>query len=379
MRKILILWFFTICNLTSAQIIDFPDANFKNALVNTLCVDTNGNDIGDADADFNDDGEIDMSEAIAVKHLIVHNNSIQSLVGIEKFNNLKWLNCNYNQLAYLNVQDLVNLTSLRCENNQLTSLNVQGLANLKSLRCDYNQLTSLDVQGLINLVELYFSNNQLISIDLHGLTKLEFLVCWTNQLTYLNVNEQTNLVGLICFNNKFKYLEVEGLANLKFLGCSDNELTTLYVQGLTNLEYLHCVSNQLTTLFIKGTKLTESLFFENNPDLSYICCNEDRITEIKNMAIANNQNCEVDSECNVTNSQDQYTNINIYPNPVNDILYLDSNDHWTKAEIFDIAGRIMRSVNLHISSMDVSDLQSGTYFIRLKDGDKIGLVKFVKI
>ncbi|HMR89532.1 MAG TPA: T9SS type A sorting domain-containing protein, partial [Saprospiraceae bacterium] len=62
-----------------------------------------------------------------------------------------------------------------------------------------------------------------------------------------------------------------------------------------------------------------------------------------------------------------------------DILYLDTKDNWTKAEIYDIAGRIMRSISLDSSSIDVSGLESGTYFIRLKDGKKVGLVKFVKM
>ena len=78
-------------------------------------------------------------------------------------------------------------------------------------------------------------------------------------------------------------------------------------------------------------------------------------------------------------TKDITTEVNIYPNPVTDVLYLDTNDHWIKAEIFDIAGRIMRSISLDTSSMNVSELESGTYFIRLKDVDKVGLVKFVKM
>ncbi|CAG0898805.1 unnamed protein product [Darwinula stevensoni] len=45
-------------------------------------------------------------------------------------------------------------------------------------------------------------------------------------------------------------------------------------------------------------------------------------------------------------TKDITTEVNIYPNPVTEILYLDKNDHWTKAEIYDIAGRIMRSASL---------------------------------
>ncbi len=73
------------------------------------------------------------------------------------------------------------------------------------------------------------------------------------------------------------------------------------------------------------------------------------------------------------------TAISIYPNPVTDILYLQTDEIWTKAEIYDISGRIMRVVSLDSQSIDVSILERGTYFIRLRNGNKIGRVKFVKI
>ncbi|MBK8349507.1 MAG: hypothetical protein IPL08_18610 [Saprospiraceae bacterium] len=56
MRSLLVFCFLALCMVANAQIIDFPDANFKNALVNTLCADTDGDNIGDADADLNNDG-----------------------------------------------------------------------------------------------------------------------------------------------------------------------------------------------------------------------------------------------------------------------------------------------------------------------------------
>ena len=90
---------------------------------------------------------------------------------------------------------------------------------------------------------------------------------------------------------------------------------------------------------------------------------------------------EAQTEINnpISSINDITTMVNIYPNPVTDIFFLDTNENWTKAEIFDISGRIMRSMSLDSSSIDVSGLESGTYFIRLKHGDKVGLVKFVKM
>lgn len=44
-------------------------------------------------------------------------------------------------------------------------------------------------------------------------------------------------------------------------------------------------------------------------------------------------------------------------------------DTWTKAEIFDVAGRIMRAASLSSLYIDVSTLESGTYFVRLRNGE----------
>ncbi len=77
--------------------------------------------------------------------------------------------------------------------------------------------------------------------------------------------------------------------------------------------------------------------------------------------------------------QDIITDVNIYPNPVRDIIYLESDENWSKAEIFDVSGRILRSVSLDGQYIDVNGLESGTYFVRLRDGEKVGVVKFVKL
>ncbi len=113
------------CGLfVQAQIVNIPDANFKNALINSRCVDTNFDHVGDTDADTNDDGQIQVSEAAAVSWLIVDHRNISDLTGIQAFSNLNYLKCNDNILTNLNLQGLINLNYVRCYSNQLTSLNV---------------------------------------------------------------------------------------------------------------------------------------------------------------------------------------------------------------------------------------------------------------
>jgi len=331
MKNVLILLFLAFCGVASGQIIDFPDPNFKNALVNSKCVDLDGNGSPDADADLNNDGEIVVDEALQIKYLNVWNKNIFSLDGIENFINLKELNCGLNKLTTLNVIDLLNLMTLECYSNQLTTLNVQGLTNLIELRCEINQLTSLNVQGLMNLEYLTCRSNQLTSINIQGLTNLYHLDCNSNKLTSLNLDELTNLTELFCHQNLLIFLNVEGLTklitlychqnrltslivrgftNLKSLDCHSNLLKSLEVQGLTNLYHLDCSFNQLTFLYIKGIKFDQGIFqpvfFSSNPNLSYICCNEEIIPIIKTKVRSHDQNCEVNSYCSFTPGGNYY-------------------------------------------------------------------------
>ena len=73
-----------------SQIVDIPDANFKSLLINTVCADFNGNGFPEEDVDTNDDGEIQVSEAQAVKGLSFDDVSgVSSLVGLSSFNNIE--------------------------------------------------------------------------------------------------------------------------------------------------------------------------------------------------------------------------------------------------------------------------------------------------
>ena len=81
----------------------------------------------------------------------------------------------------------------------------------------------------------------------------------------------------------------------------------------------------------------------------------------------------------VSSTGDIVQSVIIYPNPVSDILYLQTNEQWTKAEIYDISGRIIRQVSVDRSSLDVSRLESGLYLARLFNGTKAGQIKFVKL
>ena len=78
MRQFYTLLFFLTCTFLNAQIVNIPDPNFKNALI-------------DEGVDTNNDGEIQVSEAEAVLNLNVNDRNISSLEGIQSFINLEEL------------------------------------------------------------------------------------------------------------------------------------------------------------------------------------------------------------------------------------------------------------------------------------------------
>jgi uncharacterized repeat protein (TIGR01451 family) len=370
MKNILILLFLAFCGVANGQIINFPDPNFKNALVNTKCVDTDGDGVGDADADLNNDGEIDMSEALEVERLEISSNEIISIEGIQHFKELKLLNCLSNKIQSLNVNSLNKLEEINCGYNLLTSLNFENLLNLKEVYCYYNNLTALTFSNTPNLTLLLAQNNKLITFETNQIPKIKRLTLRVNELSTLNINglqklesleiggnqissiEFINLPALIVLSiggvNKFKYLEIKDLPNLEELNlaysntetlklfnlpsllrvdainaklnhvdliqlpslslidvksnqlkkldvrdlpeldallCSENLLEELLVENVPKIQTLYCRWNNLKALYYKENALPPGLDFNNNPNLKYICTTDKNSTRFRDLVL----------------------------------------------------------------------------------------------
>lgn len=70
--------------------------------------------------------------------------------------------------------------------------------------------------------------------------------------------------------------------------------------------------------------------------------------------------------------------LSIYPNPVKDVLNIQSKNQIVKAEIYDVNGRILISTSLKGNSIHVSELSKGNYIIKLFSKDKTTVHKFIK-
>ena len=249
---------------TQAQVVDIPDPYFKAALLWGLVVDTNGNGIGDSDADTNNDGLIQVSEAEAVQGLFVFYQYISSLEGIQSFTNLEELDCSENQLISLDLTFNLNLIKLNCSENQLIDLNITQNVNLEELNCSLNQLTDLNILQNSNLKILSCYFNQLTELTISHLTSLTHLTTYANPLNNIDVTQNENLISLYCINNQLSTLDVSQNSNLVQLECNYNQLNDIDISQNQLLEVLNVSNNQLTSIDVTQNHLLEYLEVYNN-------------------------------------------------------------------------------------------------------------------
>ncbi|WP_374550660.1 T9SS type A sorting domain-containing protein [Flavobacterium sp.] len=370
------LFFFLLflTGTTNAQIVNIPDANFKDALLQIYGIgnakDINGNDIK---IDSNLDGEIQESEAQNVYQLWVDGFSIYNLTGIEAFVNLEFLECSTNILVSLDLSQNINLNTIDCKNNQLTYLNVSQCIGLINLNCSENQLSSLDISQNPNLITLNCENNQLVNLDVSqniNLTSLYFndlsttfdfsqntslinlryaspnldtinlsnninLVDLTvsGGLTSLDISNNINLTDLNCSVNQLVFLDLSQNVNLINLFCSFNQLTSLDISNNINLLSLSVEYNQLTsldtsnninllTLYVENNQLSV-LNVSNNINLQYLTCENNLLVTLD---LTHNSNLEYMSLGNVgltSLSLNQNTHLHSFYCHQNDLTFID--------------------------------------------------------
>ncbi|MCF6132830.1 T9SS type A sorting domain-containing protein [Flavobacterium wongokense] len=267
MKKVFyILALFTA--VANAQIVTIPDANFKAKLlqadtINSIARNTGGIAIK---IDTDNDGEIQVSEALTVAQLQLTNSNISDLTGISAFSNLLILNCDTNNLNSLDVSANTNLQSLSVFANGLTSLDVSNLTALQGLTCSNNFLTSLDVSNLPVLYSLSCNANQLASLNVIGDASLQTIYCSNNQLTSLDAGNLTALTTLSCYDNpNLASLNLVGNLNLRNLTCQNGQLTNLDLRNLNSLISVNCSNNLLTEILLGNNNGMSDLNCSRNP------------------------------------------------------------------------------------------------------------------
>jgi len=80
-------------------------------------------------------------------------------------------------------------------------------------------------------------------------------------------------------------------------------------------------------------------------------------------------------------SVNQPFSYSMYPNPVNSLLNFSGINDVTKIDIFDLTGKLIRTINLEYTkeiSINVNDFQSGVYFVKVYNNSGVQATKFIK-
>ncbi len=286
MRNKLFLLALTLFSLgVSCQIINFPDAGFKEALLGTnpsnfvLCYDSSGNNIV---ADQNNDGEIQLSEAAQIYRIDFRQiSNYSSLEGINSFVNLEsiyYINDSNNshihgKIGNISIDGLSHLRTVNlsdCDVSKASFKNCAVLSEVKSdFRDSYNTYPDPNIHGntteltINNCPKLNFvswTNNNVASANIADAPELKHLELRGNSLTSFDASQLTNLEYLDLSNNQATWGPLTGEANF------DPSLTSVNINGLTKLNHLNA-SHQL--LNNQGIDLSQLKSVNLNLDLSY--------------------------------------------------------------------------------------------------------------
>ncbi|MBK8599423.1 MAG: T9SS type A sorting domain-containing protein [Flavobacterium sp.] len=301
MKKIYFLFVVVLfCVSGKAQIINFPDANFKAKLL-LLGTATDVNGIW-FPIDSNGNGEVDQSEAANIYKLDLYNANITDLSGIEFFVGLRELYCPSNNLTQLSIGSLTNLVKLTCGQNPLQSLDLTGLNNLKEVQCHWTMINNFTLCDCPNLETFGLSQSQLTTFSIANRPNLTYLNLGHNELVNLQITNCDNLEMLWIRENHLSDLDFNSFPNLETLNVMYNLFTTLDVSSLTHLTTFYASGNYLaTSLNIKNGSMENNLEFDYISNLHFVCADDSQIDSVLSLASQYQYaDCVINSYCSFT-------------------------------------------------------------------------------
>ncbi|WP_179019128.1 T9SS type A sorting domain-containing protein [Winogradskyella forsetii] len=295
MKKIYLFTLLITCFLSDAQTINIPDNTFRNALINDNVVDTNNDFIPDSDADLNDNGLIELSEALSVTYLNLYyfdlssSQKIQNLEGIQHFQNLEWLDIEFNDISNIDILNQnQNLYWLDADSNSISSINFAANTNLQYIFLYDNNLTELDVSQISNLIRLSCQSNgnlnylniqngnnsniiELVATQNPNLTCIQVdNVSYANSQTCNQTADTGFCVDPIASYNTNCNLSIEDYEKIKIKAYPNPTESKLTIQSLKSIERItvysilgNVVSEELNSSSIDLSNLNSGVYLVN--------------------------------------------------------------------------------------------------------------------
>ncbi len=284
------------------------------------------------------------------------------------YGNILRADCSFNnsRIKAIDVSHNTYLQTLYCIRNKIHDLDISKNIALRELMCNDNQINSLDVSKNTALIILCCNGNQISSIDVSQLHALELFDCYENLLTSLDVSQNTNLKYLWCFNNQLDSLNISKNTALTELLCYNNSFSTqaldLLYCSLPNRDsisfgVIYPLNNTEDSSYTNAIATNTQNAIDKNWRVWYY---DDYSGSLHNKDIPTNgtYDCSVGIE-----EPTAYKHMTIYPNPVADVLHIDTPGNIIEVQIYNISGALVSTTknSKHISA---AHLPKGVYTLK---------------
>ena len=346
----------------------------------------------------------DVSNNVNLNKLYCGSNQLTTL-DISKNVNLIYFTCYSNQLTTLDISKNVNLTYLNCYSNKLTTLDVSKNVNLITLHCNLNQLTTLDVSKNVNLTTLNCSSNQLTTLDVSKNVNLLYLYFSDNKISQLQVPKVHKISELSGINNNLKLSALKGnFLTIKSLKLSPQATLQGGVKGIfevLDLSSEYSIDGKYTTYtwYDKTTKQEVGVYAlkgkfyagPENAGKTLICKMKNELipnfvleyeVKIKNTVSFASRNINENIPEGfvwVGPQKNETESIQLFPNPVIDILKINTTANVTSASVYNYSGKeVKRYPRIINNELDLQDLPAGIYIVNLTTDQGILSKKIIK-
>lgn len=238
-----------------------------------------------------------------------------------------------------------------------------------------------NIIGSINILKFDTSNNSIVSVYEKKMDKYFFASTLTrigNSLffTTSNENEGTELVSLNITDNKVSNIGELAAANeLELPGLAFSNTLASVIKFNENQYFIHAgrdkANNRKGWIYDLNLKTLENISNLDNVRLPFEFNNYLYYSkEGKLWKYANNLNTEFITK----NSK-----LTVYPNPSSDYIRINTinNERVENIQVFDINGKLVIS-NSNSSEINISHLNAGTYFAKIKIDGKLINKKIIK-
>lgn len=197
-------------------------------------------------------------------------------------------------------------------------------------------------------------------------------------LCSISINAQDNIRPLDC-EIEVKHREIHAPTNVTAVAISDTEVELSWDSVEGAIYYGIYINGMWKGAVIETSGVVEGLY----PNIEYC------FTIISISAIDENYNIvgysgHSEPACATTFGPDGIeefsTTFNIYPNPVSDIIFIENDNNIEGISIYTGTGAMVRNEECSDNDLqlNVSDLESGIYIIKVKTGNNEIIKRFIK-